>query len=71
MENIVHWKQRGNEFFKLKDFLKAINCWEEALQVIKEQETDLQSMVQKHGDQAVTGFEQIQKKLEELKTAQI
>jgi tetratricopeptide (TPR) repeat protein len=35
MESINKWKTRGNQFFKLNDFLKAINCWEEALAVIK------------------------------------
>ena len=31
MEKIEDWKNRGNQFFKLKDYLKAINCWEECL----------------------------------------
>ena len=44
MENILHWKSRGNQFFKLNDILKAINCWEESLQLIKDYDHDLQSM---------------------------
>ena len=44
MENITKWKTRGNEFFKLKDYLKAINCYEEALQHAKDQECILQNL---------------------------
>ena len=44
MDNIFHWKNRGNQFFKLNDILKAINCWEEALQLLKDYDHDLQSM---------------------------
>ena len=46
MQAITDWKNRGNEFFKIKDFLKAINCWEEALQTCRGIETDLLSMIQ-------------------------
>ena len=42
MENIQKWKGRGNEFFKLNNHLKAINCWEEALAAIKGLEYDQQ-----------------------------
>ena len=38
MNKIEDWKNRGNQFFKLKDYLKAINCWEDALQIIKDRE---------------------------------
>ena len=44
MENITKWKARGNEFFGLKDYLKAINCYEEALQHAKDRECTLQSL---------------------------
>ena len=35
METIEKWKQRGNEYFKMNQQLKAINCWEEALASVK------------------------------------
>jgi tetratricopeptide (TPR) repeat protein len=41
MEGITIWKSKGNEFFKMKDFLKAINCYEEALESAKNLERDL------------------------------
>ena len=44
MDNITHWKTRGNQFFKLNDILKAINCWEEALQLLKDYDCELQTM---------------------------
>jgi len=41
MEAIKIWKDRGNEFFRLQDYLKAINCYEEALQSAKNLESDI------------------------------
>ena len=45
MDTINSWKTKGNEFFKLKDYLKAINCYEEALETCKQLELDYQRMV--------------------------
>ena len=41
MDGVTSWKSKGNEFFKMKDFLKAINCYEEALAAAKDLERDL------------------------------
>jgi len=66
------WKERGNEFFKMKDYLKAINCWEEALQQAKDRERDLQAQAQSDTDrktpQNPEEVELIQKKLKEIIT---
>ena len=41
MDQILSWKNKGNEFFKLKDYLKAINCYEEGVFNIKEIEQNV------------------------------
>ena len=66
MDAIKTWKERGNEFFKLKDYLKAINCYEEALQLAKNIESDVQSMLQKDShanvprDQLMTRLKEVE-----------
>ena len=70
MENITKWKARGNEFFGLKDYLKAINCYEEALQHAKDRECTLQSLAQKKQDDSPLDqdVENAQKLLSEIIT---
>lgn len=46
MDKLQDWKKRGNEFFKQQEYLKAINCWEEAVQIAKAIEEEYQSLVQ-------------------------
>ena len=38
---IMEWKKRGNEFFKQKNYLKAINCYEESLYILKQRKEEL------------------------------
>jgi tetratricopeptide (TPR) repeat protein len=37
----MEWKKRGNEFFKQKNYLKAINCYEESLYILKQRKEEL------------------------------
>lgn len=62
MEQVQKWKQRGNEFFKMQDNLKAINCWEEALNGIKNIEYERMQKLKAQGKEQ----EEIEKSLAEL-----
>ena len=57
----------------MKDYLKAINCWEEALQQAKDRERDLQAQAQcetkRKTPQHPEEVEMIQNKLKEIITS--
>lgn len=41
---IASLKDQGNDLFKLGDYLKALNMYEDALQKLSEREFDLQKL---------------------------
>ena len=69
-KQLLEWKNRGNTFFKQQEYLKAINCWEEAIVVAKEQYQAMQEKAQvSKDDSSQTTIDQasaLQEKMREI-----
>ena len=39
MEIAIKWKEKGNKYFKVDDFSEAINCYTEAINLVRDEVT--------------------------------